>query len=115
LAASGCSGGSSSGAAGSFRGQLRAHDGREIAWSCSTRDGTNGTVTVDGQGFDLSKGALFLVATSDQKTKVEQVAVDLSNLQGNSTPDYPFQEKLQALGEAQPRIAAFFKESPTRK
>jgi hypothetical protein len=115
LAASGCSGGSSSGAAGSFRGQLRAHDKREIAWSCSTTDGTNGTVTVDGQRFDLSKGALFLVSTSDPTIKVEQIAVDLSKLQDNSTLDYPFQEKLQALGEAQPRIAAFFKESQTRK
>jgi hypothetical protein len=115
VAANGCSGGSSSGEAGSFRGQLHARDGREIAWTCSTKDGTDGTVTVDGQRFDLSKGALFLVSTSGKTTKLEQIAVDMSKLQGHSTPDHPFQEKLEALGSAQPPIAAFFKESQTGK
>src|SRR5262245_47771617 len=76
VAANGCSGGSGGGAAGSFHGQLDARDGREIAWSCSTNNGSEGTVTIDGQKFDLRKGALFLVSTSDKKTMVEQLAVD---------------------------------------
>ena len=109
LAANGCSGGSSSGDGGIFRGQLRALDGREIAWSCSTRDGAQATVIVDSQRFDLSKGGVFLVSTNDKKTKVEQLAVDMSKLQGRSTPDHPFREQLQALGDAQPGIAEFFR------
>jgi hypothetical protein len=53
--------------------------------------------------------------TNDKKTKVEQLAVDMSKLQGRSTPDHPFDEQLRALGNAEPRIAAFFKESPAGK
>jgi hypothetical protein len=109
LAANGCSGGSSSGDAGTIRGQLHALDGREIAWSCSTRDGAQGAVTVDSQRFDLSKGSVFLVSTNDKKTKVEQLAVDMSKVQGRSTPDHPLREQLQALGDAKPRIGEFFK------
>ena len=114
LAANGCAGGSSSSGL-TFRGKLHALDGREIAWSCSTRDGAHGAVTVDGQRFDLSKGAVFLVSTQEQKTKVEQLAVDMSKLQGASGPGHPFREKLQALGDAEPRIAEFFKEPGAKR
>jgi hypothetical protein len=120
LAANGCSGGGSGGGegpfGGTFRGQLHALDGREIAWSCRTKDGTDGAVRVDGQRFDLSKGAVFLVRTNDKKTTVEQLAVDMSKLQGASGPGgTPMREKLQALGDAEPRIAEFFKDSRAGK
>jgi hypothetical protein len=116
LAANGCSGGGSGGGDGSFRGRLHALDGREIAWSCRTRDGTGGTVTADGQSFDLRKGAVFLVSTNDKKTTVEQLSVDMSKLQGASGPGgTPMREKLQALGNTEPRIAEFFKDSRALK
>ena len=115
LVANGCSG-FGGGGGGEFRGQLHALDGREIAWSCRTKDGTDGTVTVDGQRFDLSKGAVFLVRTNDKKTKVEQIAADMSRLQGAWGPGgTPMREKLQALGDTEPRIAEFFKDAQAAK
>ncbi|MCX7049192.1 MAG: hypothetical protein NTX50_27370 [Candidatus Sumerlaeota bacterium] len=111
LAANGCSGGASSSGGGTSSGQLHAIDGRKIKWSCSTSDGTDGAVKVDGQRFDLRKGAVFLVSTKDKKTKVEQLAVDMSKLQGASGPQSaPMRGKLETLGNAAPRIAEFFKE-----
>jgi hypothetical protein len=109
LAADGCSGGGS-GSGPTAQGQLYAPDGRKIAWSCTTQDGTSGTVTIDGQHFDLAKGAVFLVSAKENKTRVEQLAVDMSKLQGG-----PVQDKLPALADTEPRIAAFCKGAPGEK
>jgi hypothetical protein len=103
LAADGCSGGDS-GSGPTARGHLYAVDGRKIAWSCTAPDGTSGTVIIDGQQFDLAKGAVFLVSARENKTKVEQLAVDMSKLQGG-----PVQDKLPVLVDTESRIAAFFK------
>src|SRR5262245_17349560 len=105
LAADGCSG-VGSGSGPTARGQLSAVDGRKITWSCTTQEGTSGTVTIDGQQFDLAKGAVFLVSAKENKTKVQQLAVDMSKLQGG-----PVQDKLPALADTEPGIAAFFKEA----
>jgi hypothetical protein len=110
VAADGCSGGSSSSESGptgsTTGGRLNAVDGRKIAWSCTTADGTRGTATIDGQQFDLANGAVFIVWAKDKKTRVEQLALDMAKLQGGPVP-----QKLRALAETHPRIAAFFKEA----
>jgi hypothetical protein len=103
LAADGCSGGGS-GSGPTARGQLYAVDGRKIPWSCTTTDGKNGTATIDGQQFDLAKGAFFIVSAKENKTKLEQLTVDMSKLQGD-----PVHEKVQSMADTEPRIAAFFK------
>jgi hypothetical protein len=89
----------------SAHGILRATDGRQIPWSCPTRDGTSGTLTLAGQELDLGKGAVFLISLKAKQTKVEQIAVDMSKLQGGKV-----EEKLNAVGAAGPRIKAFLKE-----
>lgn len=112
LAANGCSGSGAGGGSLGFRGQFRALDGRGIDWSCRTRDGVHGSVKVDGQRFDLSKGGLLLVSTDDRKTRVDQVAVDLTRLQVSRTLQGPsVAERLQALGDTEPRIAEFLRSS----
>jgi hypothetical protein len=110
VAAKGCSGGSVMGGWGTPKGELNAHDGRKIPWSYSTRDGADGTVKIDGQVFELTKGGILLVWTNDKETKVEQLAVDMSKLK-----DGPIREKLHSLGDAEPRIAEFFKEPQAEK
>jgi hypothetical protein len=105
VAADHCSGGSS-GSGPTAQGQLNALDGRKLAWSCTTQDGTSGTVTIDGQQFDLAEGAVFLISAKEKQTKVEQLAVEMSKLQGGLV-----QEKLPGLADTEPRIAAFFKEA----
>jgi hypothetical protein len=104
LTANGSSGGSMI-SSPSAHGVLSAADGRKIEWSCPTRDGTSGTLTIAGQEFDLAKGAVFLVSLKANQTKVEQLAVDMSNLQGGK-----MEERLNAVGETEPRIKAFLKE-----
>ena len=102
LAANGCKGSGGGGGAGASRGQLHTKDGREIVWSCSTPDGQSGNVVIDGQEFDLTQGALFLISTKDKPTRVEQLAIDAGQLQEGSNTD-----KFPELAKADPRIAAF--------
>jgi len=88
------------------KGQLPTPDGRSIEWSCNSPDGFRGTVSIDGQEFDLTKGALFLVSTNGDKNKIEQLPVDLSKLQGSDVA-----QTLEALSEGEPKIAEFLKPS----
>jgi hypothetical protein len=104
LAVDGCAGGSMI-SSPSAHGVLSAVDGRKIAWSCPTRDGASGTVTIAAQEFDLAKGGAFLISLKANQTKVEQIAVDMSKLQGGK-----MEEKLNAVSELEPRIKAFLKE-----
>jgi hypothetical protein len=100
LAAGGCHGSTVNGGPPAS-GSLHAGRGREIEWSCATRDGARGTVTIDGQPFDLAKGAVFLVSTRE-KTQVEQLTVELSRLQGDDV-----RSRLVGLAETEPRVRAF--------
>jgi hypothetical protein len=102
LAANGCRGSGGGGGSGKYRAQLHAKDGREIVWSCSTQDGKSGKVVIDGQEFDLTQGALFLVSTKDKPTRVEQVLIDDGQLQAGSDT-----QKFPELAKADPRIATF--------
>jgi hypothetical protein len=104
LVADGSSGGSRISSPGA-QGVLSAVDGRKIAWSCPTGDGTSGTVTIAGQQFDLAKGAVFLISLKAKQTKVEQTAVDMSKLRGGKV-----EEELDAVGEPEPRIKAFLEQ-----
>jgi hypothetical protein len=110
LAANGCKGSGGGGGSGASRGQLHANDGREIVWSCSTPDGKSGDVVIDGQGFDLSRGGLFLVSTKDKPTRVEQLAVEAGQLQEGSDT-----EKFPELAKADPRVAAFLQSCRDRE
>jgi hypothetical protein len=102
LAANGCRGSGGGGGSGTYRGQLDAKDGRKITWSCSTPDGKSGKVVIDGQEFDLTEGALFLVSTKDKPTRVEQLVIDAGQLQAGLDT-----EKFSELAKADPRIAKF--------
>jgi hypothetical protein len=87
------------------QGTFCAVDGRNVPWSCTTRDGVAGTVAIAGQQFELAKGAVFLISLKAGQTKVEQLSVDMSKLQGGKMED-----KLNAVGETEPRIKVFLKE-----
>jgi hypothetical protein len=102
LAANRFIGGSYSGGEGKFRGQLLGKDGGKIDWSCTTPDGQSGKVIIDGQEFDLTRGALFLVSTKDKPTRIERVVIDAGLLQACSDA-----KKFSVLTKADPRIADF--------
>lgn len=105
------SGGNVSSSSWAARGKWRAPDGkRMIEWSCHAKDGATGIVKVNGQAFDLGKGGLLLISANDNKTKVEQLTVDMSKLQDAVAID-----GLQALAKAEPRIAEFLKAPKAEK
>ena len=94
----------------SFTGRWRSPDRqREIQWTSRTKDGLIGTLTVDRQSFDLTKGALFLITTDDQSLGVQQLSVDMSQLQGASVS-----ERLRIAATSDSRIAAFLKKYAAR-
>jgi hypothetical protein len=69
-------------------------------------------VVIDGQTFDLAREPVFLVTFEDNKTIVDQVAVDMEK-----RPDHPIEveNKLQAIGKTVPRMAAFLNASHGEK
>jgi hypothetical protein len=42
-------------------GTVRLPDGRDVRWTCETRDGARGTVVIGGQSFKLENGPVYLV------------------------------------------------------
>jgi hypothetical protein len=109
LAADNCTGGALS-TGTSATSNLDAFDGRKIAWSCTTQNGSKGAVTIDGQRFELANGAVFLISTKENKTKVDQLAIDLSKLGRTSVG-----KDLLSLADTQPRIETFFKDMRENK
>ncbi|HEX4609511.1 MAG TPA: hypothetical protein VH092_15035 [Urbifossiella sp.] len=91
-------------------GTLRTPDGRALEWTCDTRDGRAGRVTIGAERFELDKGAVFLVNLRDGKNVVEQVAVEGAQLQGGNPED-----RLKAAANSNERLAAFLKLCETPK
>lgn len=60
-----------------YAGNLKSQDARMIEVNAFTTDGKTGDVTIDGQKFDLAKGSLFLIKTSDGETHVKQSALKI--------------------------------------
>jgi hypothetical protein len=67
-------------------------------------------VIIDGQEFDLSGGALFLISTKDKPTRVEQLAIEAGQLQERTNT-----EKFPELATAEPRIASFLQSRSLRE
>jgi hypothetical protein len=86
---------------------------REVTWSSTTRDGKTGNVTIDGQEFDLGKGGLFLISLMNNRTKVEQLATDLSQLDGSAdnATGLKLWHGFAALGKREPRFETFWRET----
>lgn len=87
-----------------YVGYLKSTDGRRIEWSCTTKDGKTGAVVIADQQFDLSKGAVFLLAAKRDPMKAEQLAADLSKL-----PDAESKELQGAIQDLDPRGVEFLK------
>jgi hypothetical protein len=91
-----------------YQGLFAPLDGRRFAWRCRTSDGKTGTLVIDGQQYDMAKGALFLVSTKGGKTEVQQLSRDLA-------PFNPDKEGLERLAKEDPDVARFVAEAGKRK
>jgi hypothetical protein len=89
---------------GSFNGTLLATDGRKLAWSFSTSDAVSGSLTIDGQKYDLAGGNVFLVQMAGSKVEVQQVAIEQAKLQAVSGG------MTRALRDADPQVARWLAE-----
>src|SRR5262249_36174773 len=68
------------------QGSASAPDGRTYSWKLETADGRTAKLTIQGQDYDLSKGALLVVRTKGGSVQVLQINRDLSTV-----PDDLFQ------------------------
>ena len=74
----------------------------DVSWSCVTRDGATGTVTIGEEAFDLSKGRLFQVDFDGDKPLVKQCAVDCNKWRGAT-----FTARLESLAISAPEVRGF--------
>jgi YD repeat-containing protein len=102
ITAGGGSGRVSGGPPGS--GSVTAADGRQVEWSCDTRDGVTGKVVIAGQKFRLEDGGVFFLDVRGGGVVIEQAAADMALLEGGFV-----EERLKALPD--PRIAGFLQAS----
>lgn len=92
--------GTNAGERSTYRVSRLLPDDRRVDWQCRTEDGRTGSVTINGNKFDLAKGGLFLVSTKSGTIRVRQI-----NPKSSKLTDY------DALAEAHPQIQQFFNES----
>jgi hypothetical protein len=111
------SGSRAGGGDGRWHGEIRTHDGRMVPWSCTTADGTTGTVTVAGTDFDLGKGPLFLVTTRGGAPRVQQLPIDVNGAGplGKGEEFDAARQRLQALAESDETVKAFVQGAAEKK
>jgi hypothetical protein len=85
----------------SYSGHFVAKDGRRAEYHCDTTDGKTGVLTLDGRGYDLAQGTLFLVSTAGPKTRALHLNRDVRTLK--VTPD-----AFWKLADGDKEIAEFF-------
>jgi hypothetical protein len=83
-----------------MEGYASATDGRRVDWRLETADGRTATFSIDGQAYDLSQGALFLITTRGGTTQVRQLNRDLSAVQATN-------ESCEAFATADPDVSSF--------
>lgn len=93
--------GKTSGGGGEYTGLLQSED-QTLLWLCSTVDGVAGTIVIDDQEFELTRGRLFLVRSESAQLAVDQVDVPLEKLFEGSTTG-GFSDEAKSL----PEVARF--------
>ena len=89
---------------GKISGQQRSTDGRQVDWQCDTSDGKTGTVTLNGQVYDLAQGSLFLVSTKGTEARMLQLKRDTMKLKVGNDPKVT----LESLIKGDEEIGPFF-------
>ncbi len=93
-------------------GVLETADGRcRLTWQVKTRDGKSGSLVLNGEVYDLSKGSLFLVATHGGSTRIRQLDKDLSFIE-LKLPFTMVYESVTDMIRSDPDVTEFFKAEP---
>jgi hypothetical protein len=94
-------GGQGSARGATYEGRHSSNDGRRIEFRARTTDGKSGTITIAGVEYDLAKGSLFLVSSSDDPPRVAQITFDLSGFPKDS-------DALKEFAKSNSEIRGFF-------
>jgi hypothetical protein len=96
-------GGSSTGNAQGIKGKgdLHTQDHRQIEFRVETKDSKTGQATINGAGFELADGNLFLVAAEGGQCRVKQLKREIGDLKFE-------RESLERFGKNDPDIVEFF-------
>src|SRR5262249_3819365 len=89
------------------QGSATAPDGRTYTWKVEAATGRTGKLSIQGQNYDLAKGALVVVRTKGGSVQVIQIHRDLSAL-----PDDLFQCHERLLKDAEVMKAVETGEAP---
>jgi hypothetical protein len=54
--------------------------GQRFEWQIESADGLTGVFRIDGERYNLSDGAIFIVKTADGTTDIRQIQGDLSDV-----------------------------------
>lgn len=85
-----------------MEGYASSAEGRRVEWQLETADGKTAAFRLDGQPYDLARGALFLVTTTGPSTQVRQLDRDLSAVQ-------PTNAGCEAFSETDPDVSLFIR------
>jgi len=61
-------------------GSALSEEGDTYDWKIETVDGISAKVEINGEGYDIGKGAVFVVTVNEKVIKVDQSDLDLSSL-----------------------------------
>jgi hypothetical protein len=99
---------SSGGGGGPTGVRFNGQEGQWVKWQGEIPEGQTGTVTINDLGYDLSRGALFLVTVENDKAKIRQLERDLSAVE-------PSQKGLETLAKTDPEVARFVADAAKAK
>lgn len=90
---------------GPEKGALFTHDpDRRIEYTIAEKEhGRDAVVTINGQEFQLTKGALFLVSMADEQTVIRQLDFDLSTVGSGES-----REKYKTVADSNAELQHFF-------
>ena len=87
-----------------FHGTLTYRTGKEVEYLLELEGEKKGQFTVNNEKYDLTNGAMFLLAGAGDDLKVKQLSRDIAQLKLE-------RQELVAFAEADPDIPAFFPET----
>jgi hypothetical protein len=84
---------------------------RRVKWRAKSPDGKTGTLVINEETYDLSKGTLFLASTEGGQTRVTQLDKDLTFVSAKPPFDKVF-DSVTAFLRSDPEASQSFKAAP---
>ncbi len=89
-----------------YAGYVKSVSGHKVSIECYVHERMKGSMTINGQEYDLADGSLFLIAFRSPEIRVGQIDQDIFNMKMG--------EARRQLVEDVPEIRAFF-EAPAKE